>query len=158
MTVLPLPKEVYDAIKTGFALPEMEVYKVDGTEKSMKEYLKNPIVAAHPQAFLDGVELRKRVCFIFSADSMTDYNNDIASYDAKAKQLNQKYGDIFLTSAQVNESPDRAYGLVGYRVVPFAQITATEFPSGKITVKTPRANVEAADEATRSQLEFTEES
>jgi hypothetical protein len=157
MTTLPLPKEVYDAIKAGFALSEMEVYKVDRTRKSMKEYLKNPVVAAHPEAFLDGVELRKCVCFIFSADTMSDYNKDIADYDAKAEQMNKKYGDIVLTSAQVNESKDMAYGLVGSRVVPFARITTTVFPSGKTTVELPRETVEAADAKTSNELEFTEE-
>lgn len=157
MTTLPLSKEVYDSIKAGFSLSELEVYAVSDTKKGMEKYLKDPVVAAHPQAFLDGVELRKRVCFIFSADTTTDYNNDIAAYDVKAKQLNEKYGDIVLTAAQVDESPDRAYGLVGYRVVPFARVTTTVFPSEKTTVKMPREDVETADAKTRSELEFTED-
>lgn len=157
MTLLPLSKEVYEAIKAGFSLPEMEAYKVDGTPKSLEKYMEIPSVAAQPEAFLDGVAVRKCVNFIFSADSTTDYNNDIARYDVTVKRLNQKYGDIFLTAAQVDESPDRAYGLAGYRIVPFARITTTVFPSGKTTVETPRADVEAADEATRSQFEFTED-
>lgn len=157
MTTLPLTKEVYDAIKAGFALSEMEVYKMDGTKKSMKQYMKIPSVAAHPQAFLDGVALRKCVCFIFSADSMTDYNNDVAEYDAMARWMNKKYGDIALTAAQVDESRDQAYGLVGSRVVPFARVTTTEFPSGKTTVKMPREAVDAADAVITDQLEFAEE-
>jgi hypothetical protein len=157
MTTLPLSKDVYDAIKAGFSLSEMDVYNMDGTQKSMKKYLNNPVVAAHTQAFLDGVELRKRVCFIFSADTMSDYNKDIADYDTKAKQLNEKYGDIVLTSAQVKESGDLGYGLVGSRVVPFARVTTTEFPSGKTTVELPRADVETADAKTSSELEFTED-
>lgn len=157
MTTLPLSKEVYDAIKTGFSLSEMEVYAFDGTKKSLKKYLEIPAVAAHPEAFLDGVELRRRVCFIFSADTMTDYNNDIASYDAKAKQLNEKYGDIVLTAAQVDESPAGAYGLIGSRVVPFAQVTTTNFPSGETTVEYPRADVEEADAKTLRELEFTDD-
>lgn len=157
MTLLPLSKEVYDAITAGFSLPELEAYKVDGTPKSLEKYIDIPSVAAHTEAFLDGVAVRKCVNFIFSADSTTDYNNDKARYDATVKRLNQKYGDIFLTIAQVDESPERAYGLAGYRVVPFSRITTTVFPSGKNTVETPRANVEAADEAIRSQLEFTED-
>lgn len=156
MTNLPVSKEVYEAIKAGFALSEMEVYALDGNKKSLKKYMKIPVVAAHPEAFLDGVALRRCVCFIFSADTTTDYNNDVAAYDSKAKQLNKKYGDIVLTAAQVDESPEAAYGLVGYRVVPFARVTTTEFPSGKTTVKLPRAEVEAADEKVSSELEFTE--
>lgn len=157
MTMLPLTKEIYDAIKAGFALPEMEVYKVDGTQQSIKQYMQIPSVAAHPQAFLDGVALRKRVCFIFSADSTTDYNNDVADYDDTAQWMNEKYGDIVLTAAQVNESKDQAYGLVGSRAVPFARVTTTEFPSGKTTVKMPRETVDAADAKVTSQLKFAED-
>lgn len=157
MTKIPLSKDVYDAIKAGFSLSEMEVYAFsDNTNKSLKKYLGNPAVAAHPEAFLDGVALRKRVCFIFSADTMTDYNNDIASYDAKAKELNEKYGDIVLTADQVEESGDGAYGLVGNRVVPFAQITTTEFPSGETTVEFPQNDVDNTDAKMLSELEFTE--
>lgn len=158
MTALPVTKEVYDAIKAGFSLSESEVYAFDGTKKTMKKYLKDPAVAAHPEAFLDGVTLRKRVCFIFSADSMTDYNNDIAAYDVTAKHLNEKYGDIVLTAAQVDESPNRsAYGLIGSRVVPFARVTTTEFATGKTTVELPQADVAASDAKTSSELEFSEE-
>lgn len=157
MKTIPLSKEVYDAIKAGFSLSEMEVYAFDGSKKSLKKYLEIPAVAAHPEAFLDGVELRRRVCFIFSADTMTDYNNDIASYDAKAKQLNEKYGDIVLTAAQVDESADGAYGLIGSRVVPFARVTTTEFPSGETTVEFPQFDVDNKDAVMFSELEFTED-
>lgn len=156
MTTVPLSKEVYEAIRTGFSMSEMEVYAFDGSKKAMKKYLKNPAIAAHPEAFLDGVKLRRRVCFIFSADTMNDYNNDVADYDETAKWLNKKYGDIALTAAQVDESKDGAYGLIGSRAVPFAQVTRTNFESGETTVEYPRADVEEADAKTLSEMEFTE--
>lgn len=158
MTNLPVSKEVYEAIKAGFALSEMEVYALDGSKKSLKEYMKIPVIAAHPEAFLDGVALRRCVCFIFSADTTTDYNNDVAAYDAKAKQLNKKYGDIVFTAAQVNESRDGAYGLVGSRVVPFARVTTTDFTSGETTVKLLRAPVDAEDDKVSNELKFAENS
>lgn len=162
MTNLPVSKEVYEAIKAGFALSEREVYALNCTKKTlkkyMKEYMKIPVVAAHPEAFLDGVALRRCVCFIFSADTTTDYENDVAFYDAEAEQMNKKYGNIVLTAAQVEEAPGQAYGLIGSRAVPFARVTTTEFPSGKTTVKLPRAEVEAADEELSSELKFAENS
>lgn len=157
MTTIPLSKEIYDAIKAGFSLSEMDVYAFNGSTKAMKKYLKNPAVAAHPAAFLDGVQLRRCVCLIFSADTMNDYNRDVADYDVMAKWLNKKYGDIALTAAQVDESKDGAYGLIGSRVVPFAQITRTNFESGETTIEYPRADVEEADAKTLSELEFTED-
>ena len=157
MTKLPVTREVYEAIKAGFSLSEMEVYRFENTEKGMAKYLKNPAVAAHPEAFLDGVTLRERVCLIFSADTMSDYKKDIASYDATATALNRKYGNIVLTSAQVEEAGNLAYGLVGARTVPFTSITTTDFSTGTTTVETPGADIDAADAETSSQLEFADE-
>ena len=65
MTTVPLSKEVYEAIRTGFSMSEMEVYAFDGSKKAMKKYLKNPAIEGYGEELVVVVNICSGGCLFF---------------------------------------------------------------------------------------------
>lgn len=137
-----IDKETWDALRAGFNLTEMEVWEIG---KKGVESIKDPLLKSHPEAFTDGLDLKKAALFVFSADTQREYEEDTESYDRIATRLNAKYGRV----AYLNDE-STALGLIGERYSPWANLTTVA--DGVTTVTHPRAEVEAEDEIIRREL------
>lgn len=145
-----ISKMEFEALVRGFTVTEREAWD----KVSPEEYSQFPAVFAYPEIFAEGVELKARVNMVVSADSTNDYNNDIAAYDKKVTELNEKYGRVAILSEEI-ERQSPGYGIIGYRFSPWKQITVTTYRKGKaqdVAVEFPATAVQMEDEKIRQEM------
>jgi len=147
-----ISKMEFEALVRGFTVSEREGWD----RVSPEEYSHFPAVLAYPEAFSTGVELKSRVNMVISADSTSDYNNDIAAYDRMVNELNEKYGRVAILSDEIDrQSP--GYGIIGYRFSPWKQITVTTYRKGvgqDVAVEFPATAVAMEDEKIRQEMDL----
>lgn len=138
--------EMYAGLRDGFGIPGSYLYQ----KGTLDEYIESHSDPVYRRAFADGVELKKCVIFLFSADNDTDFQSDIRAYDACVKALNKKYGQVALLSSEIDHRVP-AYGLVGHRAVPWSTITISD-QAGNTAVTFLEEQVSMEDEKIREEL------
>lgn len=146
----------FEALVRGFTVTESEGWK----GVSPEEYSHFPAVLAYPEAFSDGVRLKKRVNMIVSCDSSSEFERDKASYDNCVNELNEKYGRVAILTGEMGQGSS-GYGIIGYRFSPFKSVTTTTYTLTKdgkreteVSVSFPQTEVEMEDEKVRKEMGF----
>lgn len=122
----------FEALLLGFSVPERDTYR----GAKWQDYSDIVVVRENPEAFEDGLALKKSVLRVMTADSMTDYNNDCSDYDDGVVKLNAKYGAIAYTTTEIDALETHGYGLIGHRFTTFGDvITTTYSKDGENTVE-----------------------
>ena len=149
---------VQEALLVAMDMSERDFWKldreysednIDAREAIEAQY---PIVAVETEAFRDGMSLRLKMLMVFSADSETDYRNDIEAYDAEAERLNHRYGNIVVPAVEARKT--EAWGYIHSRKTPFGVVyTETKLKDGtsETSVEYPQAKIDIEDEENRKQ-------
>lgn len=151
MENLKISRMEFESLAQGFCVSESEGWN----DVSPEEYSHIFAVATYPEAFSDGVRLKKKVNMVISADSNSDYINDVAAYDRTVNELNDKYGRVAVLSTEL-KTPSDGYGIIGYRFSPWASITTVEF-TGKerkeeVSVEFPSTEADMENERVRKEM------
>lgn len=139
---------VREALHAGFMVPEMATWN-DDDGKKVEAYMTD-VAHAHPEAFRDGLNLKKRAVFVFTADHQSDFERDIEKYDAVVNLLNEKYGKVAIPYSEARESKPLALGIIGHRYCPWGSVTIQN-NKGDFSVEFPAETVAMEDEKTRRQ-------
>ncbi len=148
-TIYGLSEDLRRSFLAGYALEEMDMHRLRNDSKKLEE------VAARypvPDAFIAGLGLLDRVIFVYSSDTVSQYQDSIERYDKFAAALNSKYGDIVLASD--DHDAGIALGLSGYRRSAFSTVETRIKREGgtfDVTVTNLAGETAAEDAAVRER-------
>lgn len=140
MTIFELDEELRSSFLAAYDMEEHAVLALRDAELRLMA-AEQPV----PEAFEDGIRLRRAMVAVYSADRQSEYETDKANYDRIATEINDTYGDIVVPTA---ESVQGVLGLRGHRISPVSSVT-TRNAHGTTHVWNVADEVEKDDERIR---------